>query len=890
MNRGIRIKNGLAARVLAIAAAALLGSCAGTTSAETTAASASPRTLIQDVTVIPMNRPGRLARQDVIVAGDRIVSIGPSGRTRARPFDRVVDGRGKFLMPGLWDMHVHAILSDRSETVAKLLPLYLSWGIVGVRDLGSTLDELQAVRGELASRPDLPALVAPGPLLDGPRQPWMQRIALPLNSVEEARAAAERLADGGVDFLKIYNNLSPDQYRAVAEVAQRRGLPIAGHVPFRMTVEQVSAAGQKSIEHAGLQLVADCIPDGAKAIPAQLSAWIKDGYPGRYKETGKWWARRDRPACSALYERMARRGTWVTPTLVNEIKGGGWTSPEDLAALPKKERKACENSVKSIDSAPALRDGAARDVFALVRELHQAGVPLLAGSDVPNECLWHGSSLHKELGMLREAGLSNWEVLRTATVNPARYLGRADEGAVRPGAIANLLLLDADPLVDITNTRRVAGVMLRGRWHDPSALAAMRGGGDPVTTLYENGSVWTGTGFERRTLAVRDGAFIDPAAAGETAARVDLAGGFVVPPYGNAHVHVTPANAAGSWSFVKDGTFYAWNTNTIVMDAKALDFFARKDSYDVAVAQGGITEPGGHPEKLYVELLSQWVPSYRGMKLADFLGNAFHYGRDKAEIDRTLDLLKRQNAGLVKAYLLGSEAYFERRDDPRYYGSKGLDPVNFAYLVAAARARGLSVAVHVETVHDLKIAALSGAAVAAHLPAYSGSGSEEALRRRTLSPADASLIARSGIKLVPTYALAAGTFREAEKAGKLDKSLQARVYATQAENMRLLAQAGARFLIGTDTGGAIHDEVEHLVAIGGLTHGEALAAALGTGRQLFPARRLGCFDPGCEADFLLLGADPSSDIAALRAIRMRIKGGKPLEPPAQDKTPADSRP
>jgi len=471
----MRVASAWTARLLTIAAGALLGSCTGISGDRAAAASASPRTLIRDVTVIPMDRPGQLVRQDVIVSGDRILSIQPTGRTGTGAGDRVVDGRGKYLTPGLWDMHVHAIPENPRETVDKLMPLYLSWGIVGVRDLASTLEGLQAVRSELASRPDLPALVASGPLLDGPRQPWTQRAALPLDSVEEARAAAERLADGGVDFLKIYNNLSPEQYQAVAEVARKRGLPFAGHVPFRLTVEQVSAAGQKSIEHAGLQLVADCIPDGAKAIPATLSAWIKRGYPGRYEESGRWWAKRDPPACRALYGRMAKRGTWVTPTLVNEIKGGGWTGAEELAALPKNKRKGCDNSLTSIDSAPALRDAAARDVFALVRELHEAGVPLLAGSDVPNECLWHGSSLHKELRMLREAGLSSWEVLRTATWNPARYLGRADEGAVRAGAVANLLLLDADPLADVANTKRIAGVMLRGRWYSASEIAHMRG-------------------------------------------------------------------------------------------------------------------------------------------------------------------------------------------------------------------------------------------------------------------------------------------------------------------------------------------------------------------------------------------------------------------------------
>jgi imidazolonepropionase-like amidohydrolase len=857
-----------------LVAAAGLSSCA-TTRVEQ---EGEPRTLIRDVTVIPMDRPGSLPHRDVLMAGERVIAVARAGSVRARPSDRVIDGSGKYLMPGLWDMHSHALMGGTGPA-REALSLYLANGVVGVRDLGSTMEDLTAAKRELPVGSGLPNVVAGGPLLDGPRQPWQQKMALALNTVDEARTAAERLAEGGVDFLKIYNNLSEEQFAAVAQVAKRRGLPMAGHVPFKLSLETVSAAGQKSIEHAGMQLVKDCIPNGVQATPAVLGAWIKRGYPGRYEETRRWWAKRDQPGCKALYKRMAERGTWVTPTLTNEIQGGIWATPRDLGLLPPDRLKACRENLESVNSQPALRDDSDRDVFDLVLDLHKAGVPLLAGTDTPNSCLAYGSSLHKELQMLRHAGLSPWEVLKTATSNPARYLDRPNEGVVRAGARANLLLLDADPLADVANTSRIAGVMLRGNWHERSALEAMRGGGGPSSVVYENGQVWTGSGFERRTIAVRDGMFVDPREAGARARRVHLGGGFVVPAFGNAHAHVTPADEAGSWSFVKQGVFYVWNPNTVVIGRPDLDFFAQKNSYDVVVAQGGITEPGGHPEKLYVDLLTQWVPSYKGMTLKDFLGNAFHYGRDPKEIDRALDLLKAQGAGFVKAYLLGSEQYRERRDDPAFYGNKGLNPANFPYLVAAARARGLPVAVHVETVHDLKVAALSGAAMAAHLPAYGGASSEAELKPRALSESDARAIVGTGMKFVTTYALAAGYFADAEKKGKPAKALQARVYAVQAENVRLLKAAGATFLIGTDTGGQIFDEAEHLVKIGGLSTMEALQTVLKTGSLLFPNRRIGCFEAGCEADFLLLAADPSRNIAALREIKTRIKAGRELTAP-----------
>lgn len=831
---------------------------------------ASDRLLIRDVTVIPMDRNGSLAHQDVLVAGGRIAAVGPTGSLGARR-TRVIDGSGKYLMPGLWDMHVHALGHEGSP--ADTLRRYLPWGITGVRDMGSTVEQLRQARLDLAARRDLPELVASGPLLDGRRQPWTQRVARPMESVEEATAAVEELHAAGVDFLKVYNGLSKAQYEAIAAAARNRNLSFAGHVPFGMSVEQASAAGQRSMEHAGLQFAKDCIPDGERAIPAMLNAWIRNGYPGRAEESRRWFARQDIVRCRALYRRMAERGTWVTPTIGVEVKGGSWTSPDAMDHMPQRMRDACRETLTSIDSAAAARDAAARDIFEQVRELHAAGVPLLAGSDVPNECLWHGVSLHDELRLLREAGLSPWEVLKTATLNPARFLGRADEGVVRAGAKANLLLLDANPLEDVSNTRRIAGVMMGGRWRDEAALARLS---DAPTVIYENAGVWNGAGFERRELAVRNGRFIGLADAGAEALRIDAGGGFIVPAYGNAHAHLTSPTMQSSWSFIEQGVFYVWNPNTVVMGPEARRFFARPDTFDVRVAQGGITEPGGHPDKLYVDVLARHV--YQGRPPEWFLGNAFHYGRTPAEIDAALDRLVQQGADFVKIYLLDSEEYHRRRDDPAYRGLRGLNPANIGHLVAAARGRGLFAAVHVETAADLRTAARNGVAVAAHLPAYWRVATEGELAARTLSAADAALVARSRMSVVPTYALALGD-GNAGGPGSGRPVSREQVLAVQARNLRLLKQAGVTLLIGTDTRGPIFEEVEHLVNIGALTRLEAVQVALATGRRLFPQRRIGCFEPGCEADFLVIGADPIQDVRALRDIRLRIKAGRRMEAP-----------
>lgn len=406
------------------------------------------------------------------------------------------------------------------------------------------------------------------------------------------------------------------------------------------------------------------------------------------------------------------------------------------------------------------------------------------------------------------------------------------------------------------------------------AALALSGGAHAEDRVYDNGRVWTGSGFETRRLATRDGRFIDPTSVSAAATMTDLNGRFIVPAYGNAHAHVTSPTDQASLAYMRVGVFYVWNPNTVVLGPEARAFFHRPDTYDVAVAQGGITEPGGHPEKLYVEDLARYVPSYRGKTLQDFLGDAFHYGRTPAEIDAALDRLKAQGADMVKSYLLYSEEYDRRRDASEFYGLRGINPANAAYLVAAARERGLPVVFHVETRTDLLTAARAGAHAAVHLPAYGLTRDADDLKTTVLSAADAVEVARSGMIVVATYGLTPPSYAQRERDGRSDAALQTMHYAVQAWNLRRLHEAGVPMLTGTDGDGPVFDEIEHLIAIGGLTPAEGLAVVMTTGARLFPQRRIGCFDAGCEADFLALDADPSADIRALRAISLAVKAGR----------------
>ncbi|PAX08765.1 hypothetical protein CKY28_05235 [Sphingomonas lenta] len=373
-------------------------------------------------------------------------------------------------------------------------------------------------------------------------------------------------------------------------------------------------------------------------------------------------------------------------------------------------------------------------------------------------------------------------------------------------------------------------------------------------------------------LAVSGGRFVDPRGAGRDAARVDLGGRWVVPAYGNAHAHITDPTPAASTRYLKDGVLYVWNPNTVTLSVEAKAFFARPDTYDVKIAQGGITEPGGHPERLYVDYLTRYV--YKGRDRAWFVGNAFHYGSTPAEIDAALDRLRGQGADFVKAYLLHSKDWERRRGDASFYGQRGLDPRNMRHLVRAARKRGLWVAAHLDTAADLRVAAAAGVAVAAHVPGYHSRSGEEGEAKVTLTDEDARAVVRAGMKLVPTYALAAGELAAEPGKPAPDSALRRRVFERQRGNMQRLKQAGATLLMGTDTWGPIFEEAEHWVTIGAFTPDEATRIVLGTGALLFPERRIGCFRAGCEADFLVLGGDPTRDVKALRLITDRVKAGR----------------
>jgi hypothetical protein len=415
---------------IALAAAAL----ASVSLAAQTRSLAITRINVVDVTT------GRIIpNSTVVVDGSTIADVTPDGKAPANA--QIVDGQNRFLIPGLWDMHAHTEASGEAW-----LPLYVANGVTGIRDMGSALDYILQMRAATASGRILgPRIVAAGPILDDAPGDWPFRMRV--KTAEDGRAAVQLLKTRGVDLIKVHDNTPVPVFFAIAEEARRQGLPLAGHIPRGLTVEQVVDAGQRSIEHLS---------------------------NGRMWRTCSGGATYKPDACRPFFEMLAQKGVWQTPTLVAiaEILSIGTTrsevSAEQMAYAGKQIRTmwAGNQGLVNPDAINALRATAATSA-EVVNDMVNAGVGVLAGCD----SMIAGFCVHDELAAMVRGGMAPLAALQTATLNPARYLGiEQNAGSVARGRRADLVLLDANPLSDIANVRRIRAVIVAGRFLDRRAL------------------------------------------------------------------------------------------------------------------------------------------------------------------------------------------------------------------------------------------------------------------------------------------------------------------------------------------------------------------------------------------------------------------------------------
>jgi hypothetical protein len=460
-----------------------------------------PTVAIRGVTVIDVRNGSTRPDQTVVVAGDRIAAVGPVSEIRIAGDSDLVEGEGGFLIPGLWDMHVHSVANVTWDMGVRSIsnadwhfPLFLSYGITGVRNMNDatadpTLQLTNSVKRRLTEGKLVgPRLLAAGPALDG--DPPLVSNPVIVRSAEEGRAVVGQLADHGADFVKVYENLSRDAYFAIVEQARRRGIPVVGHVPFRVDPQEAAASGQRTFEHL-LAMALGCSTE-AGAERQEFSRALSDAStPARIAQTPlalfrherRLYETRDPAACGKTIEAYRRSQVAEAPSLVgyhHVVKAKEiLADPITRRFVPLTIRRNWEANIGS-ELGRTVRS-ILTPIVPLqpenVRLLHEAGVMLLAATDVGIPMLVPGLSLHEELVLLVQAGLAPFEALQTATVNPAQVLGTADSmGTIEPGKLADLVLLDANPLVDIANTQRIRAVIAAGRLYRRADLDRLLAG------------------------------------------------------------------------------------------------------------------------------------------------------------------------------------------------------------------------------------------------------------------------------------------------------------------------------------------------------------------------------------------------------------------------------
>lgn len=393
---------------------------------------------------------------------------------RIPPGVAIIEGKGKFLIPGLWDMHVHLWETD------PMLNLYVAMGVLGVRDMGSDLVRTRKLRADIiAGRIPGPRIYSAGPVLDGAESRMKQAPVLKVSNPEEARQAVDTVEKASADFVKILSGLSFDEYQSIAQRARVIRMPFAGHLPDSVTALDAINARQKSMEHLfGLAIA--CSPLEPSLRQQRSEAIARNDGGGIQAVRKRTYETFSAGAANDLFHRMARFGVWQTPTLtlrqrMSLVGLDRLAASPELKYVPAGVRKNWVDPRKDLDGVSPERLAEYREEYEfhakLVKFMAGTGVGMLAGTDTGDPYVVPGFALHDELAAMVDAGMSPVDALATATIGPARFFGNeGSSGTIERGRIADLVLLDADPVADIRNTRRIAAVVYHGQLLDRKCL------------------------------------------------------------------------------------------------------------------------------------------------------------------------------------------------------------------------------------------------------------------------------------------------------------------------------------------------------------------------------------------------------------------------------------
>jgi imidazolonepropionase-like amidohydrolase len=435
--------------------------------------------VFQHVTVVDALGESLLTDRSVAVAGGRITAVAPAGVGELPSGAKVIDSTGQYMIPGLWDMHVHFAFKSYGA-------LFVANGVTGVRVMWGNPPGVshRDWRGEFSQGKAVgPRMMIASNIVDGPNAVWPGSQVV--HDEAEGRGAVTAARRAGADFVKVYDRIPADAYRAIAAECKAQGMPFAGHVPQGITAGEASDAGQKSIEHlTGIRAACstredDLIAERKKALENSPGGESIQAVLERQRDVIR--ETYSAAKAKALFARFKQNGTWQCPTLtvlrsIAWLDDPAFVDDPRLKYLPPLIRTSWDpkrdfrfKSMTPADFTERRRDF--KTNYALVAAMNNAGVGLLAGTDEANPYCFPGFSLHDELALLVRAGLTPLEALRSATINPARYYGKDEsQGTVEAGKDADLVLLDANPLADIHNTTRIRAVVAGGRLYDRGAL------------------------------------------------------------------------------------------------------------------------------------------------------------------------------------------------------------------------------------------------------------------------------------------------------------------------------------------------------------------------------------------------------------------------------------
>lgn len=431
-----------------------------------------PVTAFVGVNVVPMDSERILANQTVIVRNGVVAEMGDTKKVKVPKGANRIDGKGKYLIPGLTDMHVHLMSDDDfpRELAGDELRIMVANGVTTIRIMNGMPEHLEmrarAAKGEAIS----PTLYVASPQFIGKKTDHSYVVTTP----EEGRECVRKARTGGYDYLKMVTDLKPEVYEAIVDEAKKQGMRVVGHADSRsIGLERALKAGQQ-IEHLDAYMEALVKPDSP----------VKGSVSDIYIYNVKNWDSLDyidESKIAVIAQETVKSNPFSDPTLsMFKWSFGTPRSEESIRAQPDfrfypKAKQAFWIGInKRIMDRPISAERKARYVDLrnrIVKAIHDAGGKIMAGSDTPEFLFLYGFSLHREIKAIRDAGLSNYEALVSATRNPAEFFGTLEKtGTIGKGKTADLVLLDANPLDDISNTEKRSGVMLKGKWYTQAEM------------------------------------------------------------------------------------------------------------------------------------------------------------------------------------------------------------------------------------------------------------------------------------------------------------------------------------------------------------------------------------------------------------------------------------